>query len=87
MDAACAIPRRGSIHESDPDYDPLFVRLCGRFEVLLDGEPVPNVFSYNCDAGWIRRYQTDSRGRLRFNPLKGVVQEEVLRGSVSVRWR
>jgi hypothetical protein len=88
-----ALPRFGSARSNDADYDPLIVRIGKRYDVLLNGRPITKVIAYNCDEGWIRRFLTDSRGKIRLFPIGGPgqrgsnVREETLVGQVTVRWR
>lgn len=90
---AIALPRFGSVRDSDADYDPLIARIGKRYDVLLDGKPISKVIAYHCDQGWIRRFVTDKRGNLRLFPIEGPgqtgkrVREETLVGAVTVRWK
>lgn len=82
---ALGIPRAGSCRTSDPDYDPLLVRIGRRIDVLLNGEPVSDVVAYNCDEGWVRAMKRTKHGRLHVQ--NGIAAEQLLRGDASVRWR
>jgi hypothetical protein len=87
MTYGVTIPRHGSVSSTDADYDPLMVRLHNRYDVLLNGKPVSHVVAYHCRDGWVRRFVTNSKGKVRRLAGSPIVREETLVGQVSVRAR
>jgi hypothetical protein len=81
------IPRRLSVRKSDRFHDPEIVaRLDDKVAVLLDGRELPEVTSWDVDAGEITRRVRRDDGSFIFD-TDGVPALEVMSGSVEVRWK
>lgn len=85
MTDALDIPRAGSCRSSDPDYDPVLVRIGRRIVIEVDGVAVDHVIAYDCDEGRVRQLRCNGHGKPYVE--SGKAAEQTLRGSVSVRWR
>jgi hypothetical protein len=79
------IPLFGSCRSSDVDFDPVIVRIRKRIDVLLHGQPVQNVVAYNCEQGWVCALKVHANGATVVE--NGIAAEQILHGSVTVRWR
>jgi molybdopterin biosynthesis enzyme len=58
-----------------------------RLRVFLDGKAVGRVRGYDVERGEIVRIRTGADGKPMIDRALGVVQEETLRGTVTVEWR
>ncbi|CAN5369409.1 hypothetical protein BH10PSE14_BH10PSE14_04490 [soil metagenome] len=86
--ALMAPPSAFSVRKGEPGYLPYWRQSGPRFDVLLDGVTLAKVVAYDCDAGWVRRLQTDADGRYVINSVEGTLccAEETLTGTVTVAW-
>lgn len=80
------LPLALSARRGDKYYDPAAARLSGLIEVLLDGDSLDHVTSYDVPAGIVVRERRDWRGRVIIAD-DGCPALEALSGRVEVRWR
>ena len=78
-------PQAMSVRTNSPLWRPDCFEIGPRFDVLLDGEPVPRVIAFDCDEGWVQAHRVDGDGRMQIEG--GEVAEHVLTGTVATAWR
>jgi hypothetical protein len=81
------VPRQLSVRPDSPFYRDDIAVIGPMLDILLDGEVVSQVVTYDCDNGYIVRNKTDDAGRPMLNDRRDEVLTEVLHGGVSVRRR
>ncbi|MEO6360251.1 MAG: hypothetical protein ABIO43_06725, partial [Sphingomicrobium sp.] len=79
------LPRTLSVRRDDPAFDKAAHRLTDRIDVLLNGQVLPEVASYDVDARTIVRVRRHDDGRPVLDE-SGLPRHETLRGDVEVRW-
>lgn len=78
------LPLALSARKGDPHYDKAAMRLSDRIEVLLDGERLDHVISYDAPRGEITRHRRDGKGAIVIE--RGELACETLTGKVEARW-
>lgn len=79
------LPAKLSARIGDPAYDAKASALSDRIDVLLDGNVLPEVTSFDVQRGLVVRHARGSDGKLKLDG--GAPTFETLRGRVEVRWR
>ena len=74
-----AIPSRLSIYDRDYDHE-----LGRQLQIALDGQLQHKVIAFDCEAGWVERYKTNSDGRIVVDYTKGEATIERATGRVLV---
>lgn len=78
------LPMALSAVQGDRHYDPRTVKLSDRIEVLIDGDRLDQICSYDVPAGKVTRNRRDWQGRMILHHGAPVI--ETLTGTVEVRW-
>ena len=81
------IPRAMSVREGSPLWRPDCFEIGRKVEISLNGVSQAKVISYDIDAGFIRRYETDVAGNIVLNKARDAGMEEICEGVVAVSWK
>lgn len=87
MIAAAEIPRALSWSRGSPHYREEWLGRGAEFDVLLDGSPVRDVVTYDCDSGLVVRHARNAEGKKYLAPDGEGAAIDTLRGVVTVRPR
>lgn len=79
------LPAKLSARIGDPAYNAKASALSERIDVLLDGNVLPEVTSFDVQRGLVVRHARGPDGKLRLD--RGAPTFETLRGRVEVRWQ
>ena len=69
---------------ADPTFDP---DVGARIMVKLDGQPCARVVAYDCEEGWVRKFQTTADGHVRVSPTRDEALKETVTGFVTAEWK